>query len=174
MKTYKNKSGLDFEIIERLSKNRVLVRFIETGSIVETWSGNCAAGKVADPFQKSRLGIGYLGLFEKTPYHKQAYQLWSNMLKRCYDANDKRGYYGKGVQVDPHWHCFANFIQDIRELSGFQHWVNNEKYNLDKDFLGDGKTYSKFTCQFIPEQENKKYGKLNKKLIDGEWVTSIL
>lgn len=174
MKTYVNMSGLEFEIIERQPNSRVIVRFLKTGSIAKTWSGNCSAGKVADPFHKSRLGVGYTGNFKKTPYHKKAYQLWSNMLKRCYDPNDVRGYYGKGVEVDPAWHCYATFLDDISTLKGFSHWLNNEKYNLDKDLLGDGKTYSKHTCQFIPESENKKYGKFNKKLIDGEWVTTIL
>lgn len=174
MQTYRNISGLDFQIVERLGKDKVLVKFLETGSIVETWSGNCKAGKVADPFQKSRLGIGYMGFYTKTTYHKQAYQLWSNMLKRCYDPNDKKGYYGKGVSVCPSWHSYANFLEDIQELNGFANWLRNEKFNLDKDLLGDGTVYSKFTCQFIPESENKRYGKLNKKLVNGEWVTSIL
>lgn len=174
MKKYTNQSGLVFEVIERLSKDRVLVRFENTGSIVETWGRNCAAGKVADPFHRSRLGIGYMGKFTKTSFHKQAYQLWSNMLKRCYDPNDKRGYFGKGVSVDPRWHCFADFLVDIQRLSGFQNWVNNEKFNLDKDLLGDGKTYSPYTCHFIPESVNKGLSKANKKLINGEWVTSIL
>lgn len=174
MKVYKNMSGLDFIILSRLEKGRVLVKFLETGSVVESWSGNCAAGKVADPFQKSRLGVGYMGLYEKQPYHKAAHQLWSNMLKRCYDPNDKKGYYGKGVVVDPHWHCYANFLQDIKSLDGFQNWVNREGYDLDKDTLGDGKTYSRYTCKFIPSALNKSLGKKDKKKIDGEWVTTTL
>lgn len=172
MQVYKNMSGHEFVIIDRPSKGRVLVKFLETGTILETWSGNCAAGKVADPFQRSRLGIGFLGFFEKMPYYKQAYQLWSNMLKRCYDANDKRGYYGQGVEVDPNWHCFSNFLSDIKELKGFKNWLNGEGYELDKDLAGDGKTYSKYTCQFLPASENRSYGKKNKKLVNGVWVTT--
>lgn len=172
MKVYKNMSGLEFVIIERLEKSRVIVKFLATGSIVKTWSGNCNSGKVSDPFHKSRLGVGYLGNFVKTEYHKQAYQLWSNMLKRCYDPNDKKGYYGKGITVDPHWHCYANFLADLKLLKNFDKWLKKEKYNLDKDLLGDGTAYSKFTCQFLPESENKSYGKLNKKLMDGVWVTT--
>lgn len=175
MKTYKNMSGLQFEIVERINKNKVLVRFLETGSLVVAWSGNLSAGKVSDPYHKSRLGIGYLGHFEKTYYYKQAYQLWSNMLKRCYDPNDKKGYFGKGVSVDPHWHCFANFVQDLPTLGGFGMWYAKlGKYNLDKDMLGDGKTYSKDTCWFIPESNNKSLGKGGKKLVNGEWLTPTL
>ena len=174
MKVYKNKSGLEFEVVERLSKEKVLVRFIETGSLVVAWSGNVAAGKISDPYHKSRLNIGYLGHFDKKPYYKQAYQLWSNMLKRCYDKNDPKGYYTKGVVVDPHWHCFSNFLNDLPKLEGFNFWVTNQKYQLDKDTIGDGKTYSKETCAFIPETLNKSLGKKGKKLIDVEWVTTIL
>jgi hypothetical protein len=173
MKKYTNMSGLEFSIIERVGKDKVLVKFTETGSVVETWRGNCKAGKVADPFHKSRLGIGYLGFFQKTSYHKPAYQLWSNMLKRCYDKNDKKGYYGRCV-VAPEWHCYATFLDSLPKLEGFSDWKERKNMNLDKDILGDGTVYSHLTCKFVTEFENKSLGKKNKQFVNGEWVTTIL
>ncbi len=174
MKIYKNISGLEFLIIEHLPNRKVLVRFIDTNSVVKADGRNVAAGKIADPYQKSRLGVGYLGNYTKTEYHKQALQLWSNMLKRCYDENDKRGYFGKGVLVDPRWHSFENFVNDLPNLKGFSNWLNKESYELDKDFIGDGCVYSRETCVFIPSSLNRSLGKLNKTLIDGVWVTTKL
>lgn len=173
MKKYTNMSGLDFVVIKHLENRKVLVKFLETGSIVETWGNNCSAGKVADPFFKSRLDIGYLGHFTKTTYHKQAYQLWSNMLKRCYDVTDKKGYFGK-CYVAPEWHCYATFLSDLPKLKGFEKWVRKQGMNLDKDVLGDGTVYSRNTCMFLEESENKGLGKRNKQFVNGEWVTTVL
>lgn len=174
MKIYKNMSGNEFSIIENLPNRAVLVKFLETGTVVRADGRNVAAGKISDPYQKSRLGIGYLGLFKKTKYHKQAYQLWSNMLKRCYDPNDKRGYFGKNIVVDPRWHCFENFVNDIPHLDCFDKWVSDKGYDLDKDFKGDGSVYSVNTCAFIPQSVNRSAGKRDKTLIGGVWVTSTL
>lgn len=174
MKLYKNISGLEFRIIDRLEGRNVLVQFIETGSIVKCDSRNCSAGKVSDPFHKSRLGIGYMGHYQRGKLHKKTYQLWSNMMKRCYDPNDARGYYGKGVIVDPSWHCYATFQQEIQTIKDFKEWSTIGGMELDKDFLGDGKTYSVNTCAFIKASVNRSAGKSGKKFVGGEWVTSSL
>ena len=174
MKVYKNISGLEFVVIDKLPNRQVLVRFLGTGSVVKADGRNLSAGKVADPFHKSRLGIGYMGNFSKTAFHKQAYQLWSNMLKRCYDENDARGYFGTGVGVDPRWHSFENFVNDLPHLSSFNGWKSGEGYDLDKDFRGDGKTYSRETCCFLPRSVNRAAGKGGKTLLGGVWVTTKL
>lgn len=174
MKIYKNISGLEFVVVENYVGRRVLVKFLGTGSLVKADGRNIAAGKIADPYFRSRLGVGYLGDYIKYPYHKRALQLWSNMLKRCYDKKDPKGYYKRGVIVDARWHCFANFLEDIKHLEGFNHWSENKGYQLDKDFNGDGMTYSRETCAFIPEAVNKAAGKGGKKLVNGQWVTTIV
>ena len=173
MKIYKNISGHEFIIIKHLENRRVIVQFIKTNSIVETLGNNCAAGKVKDPYEVSRLNKGYLGEYDKKlPHRKQAYQLWTNMVKRCYDPNDKRGYYGEGVEIEARWLCFANFLADITNLDGFAHWFNKENYELDKDLSGNGKLYSRYTCKFVPAFLNRRYGKGGKKLVNGHWLTT--
>lgn len=173
MKVYTNMSGLEFVVIEKLKNRQVKVQFLATGSVVQMHSGNMSAGKVSDPFHKSRLGVGWLGYFDKRkPYHKRAYQLWTNMIKRCYDPNDKRGYYGTGVKVSEDWLCYANFLEDLSDLEGFSNWLAKEGYDLDKDLRGCGKFYSRETCKFIPRALNRSLGKKGKRYVDGHWVTT--
>lgn len=43
------------------------------------------------------------------------YTTWVNMLARCYnpDALGYANYGGRGIRVDPRWHHFANFAEDM-------------------------------------------------------------
>lgn len=160
-----NNAGDEITIFKRNGK-KSLVRFEATGTIVEAYTENVKAGKISDPYKKTFLGVGYLGEPRQTPYRNKAKQLWSNMLKRCYNPNDPRGYYGK-ASVDTRWHCFAWFLEDLPSLKNFTLWLNADttgvKYNLDKDLLLEGNTvYSKHTTQFITEFENKSAGGINR------------
>lgn len=156
--------------------DKVLVKFDETNHISLCFLENVRKGKLRDPYKKSFLGIGFLGEYENLPHTKQAKQLWSNMMKRCYNPKDEKGYFGKGVVVDERWHCFANFLDDLPKLLNFDCWLlghkeGNDRYNLDKDFLVKGnKVYSRELCIFLEESENKGLGKRNKTLVNGEWV----
>lgn len=135
-----------------------------TGFSCIAYDANVRAGKVTDPYLPSYLGIAYQGLPDKNlPYYKQAKQLWSNMIKRCYNEGDDRGYFGKCF-VDDRWKCFENFLVDISKLDGFEGWLNGAEtgiyYNLDKDFIIKGNnTYSRHACCFLPQSFNKSLGK---------------
>ena len=170
MHYYTNNDGDILEILEKRG-TMSLVYFDATGSTRWVHTVNVTAGKVKDLMKPSRYGVGYDGRYDKSafPFWKQAKQLWSNMLKRCY-TDDPRGYKKHGVLVAADWHCFANFLRDIQTLPNFEGWLAGG-YNLDKDFIVEGcKVYSKDTCQFLPEGVNKAAGKGGKKLIDGAWV----
>lgn len=43
------------------------------------------------------------------------YVTWADMLARCYNPGSKSypNYGGRGITVDPRWHHFANFAQDM-------------------------------------------------------------
>ena len=168
---YTNNNGQEFIITDNFlvksstsSKiyKKVIVKFLETNHTKEAYLENALAGKIRDEFHKSVLGVGYLGATaNKQPYWKQAKQLWRNMMKRCYNQKDPKGYYGY-VVVDPRWHDFSRFSDDLKELPNFQSWLNSsktgEKWNLDKDFRGDGSVYGFEVCQFLTEHENKSAG----------------
>lgn len=157
-----NHSG-DCKILDRVGKS-CTVQFLNTGYTKKANIDNVRAGKVRDPYAKTYLGIACLGEFRRVVFHKRALQLWSNMLKRCYNPNDTKGYYGKGVSVDDRWLCFANFVEDLPKLDNFDGWIlghkkGSTKYNLDKDLKYPGnKVYSRETCMFVTEYENKSAG----------------
>lgn len=46
-----------------------------------------------------------------------AYVSWHKMMGRCYNRNDDgyHNYGGRGIKVDPRWHLFENFLEDMGE-----------------------------------------------------------
>jgi hypothetical protein len=162
MEKYTSNSGNEFVILSS-SGEACVIQFTKTGYVRKALLSNIKNGKVRDLYAVSVYGVGYYGEFEKLDYWKQAKQLWQNMLKRCYCEKDTKGYFGR-VTVDPRWHCFANFLEDISKLNNFHKWLQGQvsgcdKYNLDKDFIVKGcNVYSRETCSFVTESENKADG----------------
>ena len=77
-----------------------------------------------------------------------AYEAWRRMLTRCYSAkHHRRGPTYIGVKVCEEWLSFMAFRK---------WWVENQVdgWQLDKDLLGDGKTYSQESCIYIPQWLN--------------------
>lgn len=171
-KSFFTNTGSEYKIIG-LSSGKALIKFTKTGAVKTIDPGNIPAGKVKDLYEPSRYGVGYLGEYPRNAYHKEAHQLWSNMIKRCY-SDDPKGYKAKGTTVDARWQCFARFLYDLPDLDGFEFWLKKQNYQLDKDLkFPEANVYSFETCQFVPEAVNKSAGKANKKLVSGEWVTTI-
>jgi hypothetical protein len=171
METYVSNSGLEFVILSKEGK-QCIIQFTGTGSVRKANIDNIKVGKVRDLYAKTCCSVGWLGEYKRNSYHVQAQQLWRNMMKRCY-TDDPKGYKAKGTLVDPRWHCFADFLVDISTLTNFSHWLNKDKYQLDKDIkVPNSNVYSLETCMFVTEYENKQAGKLNKRLVDGEWITT--
>jgi hypothetical protein len=171
VKEFTNNSGQNFKSFSRKGK-KIKIIFPTTGYSTEVYIDNASAGKVKDPYEISVYGHGYIGLPDKTlSYWKPAFQLWQNMMKRCYSEKDERGYYGECF-VDERWKCFENFLNDIKYLEGFTDWLrgNSESYyksNLDKDFYFEGnRIYSRHYCRFLPQSYNKSLGKKDKTLKD--------
>lgn len=166
---FTNNAGQSGLIFKKKSK-ACMVRFYETGHERQANVDNVRAGKVNDPYTISVLGVGFLGEYAKVPYWREGKQLWSNVMKRCYNPKDYMGYYGKAF-VDERWHCFANFLEDLPQLENFTAWLKGKTegqvYNFDKDLKVPGnKTYSKDTCMFVTEYENKSAGAINARALD--------
>lgn len=159
-----NNSGLEFKVIDKVMNERTrryayMVKFTDSKSTRIVQKNNIVKGKVKDYYSPSAYGIGYIGEFDKSKfiYWKEAKGLWRNMIKRCYYENDARGYYGHAF-VSARWLCFANFLEDLIHLEGFNGWINKLNYELDKDFkVLDNDTYSRELCQFIPASLNRSY-----------------
>lgn len=158
MQTFRSNNGLVFTILKKEGK-QCTIQFLGTGSVRQANYDNIVAGKVRDVYQPSSYGVGYLGEYKRLPYTAQAQQLWRNMIKRCYFAGDPKGYVAKGTKVDPRWHNFASFLDDLPKLENFNRWLNKEGYQLDKDLRVPGaNVYSFHTCSFVTEAENKAEG----------------
>ena len=77
-----------------------------------------------------------------------AYTAWKDMIMRCYSQKyqEKRPTY-IGVTVCDEWRSFMAFRK---------WWVENNKagFELDKDILGDSRTYSPNSCIYVPSWLN--------------------
>ena len=88
------------------------------------------------------------------------------MLRRCYDEKYHEQYPTyKNCEVCDRWKCYANFLEDISKIKGYELWRNNPKQriSLNKDIyyaeLGiqiDCKEYSLLTTRFIDNRDNTK------------------
>lgn len=183
MEKFVSNSGKEFVILSKQGK-KCIIQFTETGTTRTALYDNLVKGKVRDYYAKTSYGVGYPGEFKKVSYWKQANQLWRNMLKRCYFQKDPRGYFGEAF-VDARWLCFANFLEDLPKLQNFDAWLKGQngdaqKYNLDKDRICKGnKVYSRETCQFLTEFENKSDGGKNRQAIaktkkSGQQLTPVV
>lgn len=64
-----------------------------------------------------------------------------------------------GTTVDDRWRSLSNFVNDIKELEGYEDWCvsENRQMMLDKDTKIEGnKHYSKDTCRFITHEESNQ------------------
>lgn len=137
-------------VIEYVSGKKVRVRF-ETGYECYARATHVRAGNVKDPFFRSVVGVGFIGIGAHKANAKgesaAAYACWVQMLTRCYaPANDtnRRRYAERGVSVCSEWHNFQTFAD----------WFYANRvvgFHLDKDLTNPGcKLYSPATCAFVP------------------------
>ena len=143
------------EILTAPTKQRVDVRFLNTGYITSANLYNVLRGTVRDKLMPTVYGVGVLG--EKYPAKlnglmQKEYSLWSNMLKRCYDPKEHARYPGYiGCTVSDNFRYYEYFYEWCHNQIGF----NNSSWHLDKDLLFKGnKVYSEDTCVFLPAEIN--------------------
>lgn len=98
-----------------------------------------------------------------------AYQLWTNMLMRCYDnrIHRHRPAYSQ-VSVCDSWLLLSNFLK----------WFNDPEngymdgYHLDKDIIiKNNKIYSPSTCCFVPTEINTLF--TNRKRLRGQYPIGV-
>lgn len=148
--TFKISSGLA-SVVEYKTSSRIKVR-LPSGHLVWTTSGQLQTGTVKDRFSPSVHGVGFLGEGKYNKSYKKAYNLWTNMLMRCYSTkyhNTHPSY--RGCSVVTRWHNFQNFVEDIIQMDNW----DTPGFELDKDLrvLGNKKYGPKY-CSFIPQKLN--------------------
>ncbi|HFI1086103.1 TPA: hypothetical protein ACGPGC_001063 [Enterobacter hormaechei] len=150
---HSSKDG-ELEVIGYEGNTRVLVRFTATDYQTLTTMNAINRGLVHDRYKPTVCGIGYVDdkLTIDKELRQKAYNVWHAMLKRCTDPNNHNY---NDVNIDPRWHSFKNFFEDIQELEGYDRWVNEKGYALDKDIKVKGnRTYGKQFCKFVTVGEN--------------------
>ena len=82
------------------------------------------------------------------------YQLWKNMLGRCFDAKYKQRHPTyKDVTCCDEWLSFATFIEWLNKEVGYSGKLDGSE--LDKDLILRGnKQYSPEACSFVPRDVN--------------------
>jgi len=97
------------------------------------------------------------------------YQLWQNMLERCFDEKYKQKYPTyEGVTCSKDWLSMTKFIEDVSQMKGF----GLSGWALDKDILQKGnKLYSKDTCCFVPQEVNLLLTKCDNSR--GDWPVGV-
>lgn len=83
-----------------------------------------------------------------------AYQLWRNMLRRCYDTEcQERFPTYKGCSVSENWFDYQVFADWF-----YSHKYSNLGFHLDKDILvSNNKVYSPDACCFVPSELNNLF-----------------
>ena len=146
-------------------KTRFIVESISSGFTADVCRASLYTGKFLDKLDMNNfLGIcvGYADT--KLPRY---YKIWRAMWLRCYDKNHiaYKWYGGNGVTICDRWRRLDYFIEDCKEIPGFdEEKFYNREIQLDKDILGK-KMYSKETCLFVPAEVNRVNTRRNKKFV---------
>lgn len=107
-------------------------------------------------YARTVYGVGYTG--NKVESTDRMYDLWYNMLARCYNENHPQYpfYGGSGVTVSPIWHSYEMFCKTIASVPFF-HLLKTGSPHLDKDYFGSN-VYSPSTCIFLQGGHNQALG----------------
>lgn len=99
------------------------------------------------------------GWMNKSDLNMRIYYLWKSMINRTTQKFWNKNPTYTGTTVSNEWRILSNFVNDIKELDGYEQWVNSagQMMMLDKDTIIQGnKHYSKDTCRFITHTESNQ------------------
>lgn len=153
-KIYSSNRFGDVVVLEYISGDRALIKFLNTGyGVEENWS-SIRSGYIKDRSIPTTCGFGFIDI-EGASIGKimtKEYRLWNNMINRCYNDNLRQ-------QHETYADCTVS--EEWRYLSNFKDWCNRqigfeqEGWCLDKDILVKGnKVYGEETCCFVPAEIN--------------------
>ena len=140
-------------VVNYTNYDDVTVKFVETGYETKTRMDNLKLGKVKDYLHPSIYGKGILGEgFKQSDSQSYSFQLWKNMLKRCYsEVSFKKSPSYEQCLTSETFNHYQQFKTWCNQQLGF----GNTGWELDKDILVKGnKVYSEDTCCFVPKEIN--------------------
>lgn len=169
---FKNAKGFWWEVVDCSVSSRIMVKSLEWMPYTTTVrKESVQKGILMYPYGKNKHG-GYRGeggwdISQRNPY----LSTWSGLLLRCNDAEFKSKHvsYTDAVMCDE-WYNLQAFCSWCEKTKPC---IDNIKWELDKDLLGDGKLYSPDTCCFLPKDVNLFLSKLDRNYIprysNGRW-----
>lgn len=170
--TNKNSFGTEMKIIDYIDCHNILIEFQDEYKYRKYADmGNFRKGHVISPYDKTILGIAFIGDGEYSKENdEKCYICWRNMLSRCYDNEYKKKY--------PTYND-AKIYEDWLNFQVFSKWyydniyyIPNERMELDKDILyKNNKVYSPNTCIFVPRRINSLL--INSKGIRGDLPVGV-
>lgn len=142
-----NKQGDIMEIIEYNKNKDILVKFLDSGFIKRSQVSSFTRGSIYNPYFKEVYGVGFLG---ESDVDRKSYQVWRDMMKRCYDGKKKEY---NDCFVCKEWHNYSNFKSWFQV--NYYKLDNNERVHLDKDILiKENRIYCPRACVFTPQRIN--------------------
>ena len=158
-KVCKSLNSGNFKILKYNDSGNVEIQFINTSYETSVQLTNIRNGNVKDRYSPSVYGVGVLGT--KYPpsvngVKTKEYELWRDMLKRCYsDTYQKKYPTYEGCKVSENFKSYEYFYEWCHNQIGFGNDGNGNPFHLDKDLLVKGnKIYSENICVFIPSEIN--------------------
>ncbi len=158
--------GSLIEITNYKNNENIEITFLETGyKKTISWRTFQKNKNIVSPYCKTVYGVGYLGEGEYPTFinskKTRCYMTWTDMIRRCYDCNDKKHTTYKDCEVCKEWHCYQTFAEWY-ENNYYE--IENEIMTLDKDILVKGnKIYNPETCIYVPSRINNLFTKTNAK-----------
>ena len=158
----------DIVITKYLDKDNIHIRFINTGYNLITQSLNIRQGTIKDRLAPAVFGVGVLGdvLTTVDGVRLKEYELWKNMIKRCYSKNfhEKFPTYSS-CSVSENFKYYPYFKEWCNKQAGYTSQDDKgNAFQLDKDILVKGnKVYSEELCVFVPKEINMLMVKCGRK-----------
>lgn len=157
---FKTIEGYTVEVIEYINSKNIKIVFLETGNSMFVVDTSLKTRKIKNNYHKSILGVGFIGSFKGPTSiksrHIYSYDVWFDMLRRCYDLKRLNRYPTyKGCTVAEEWHDFGVFDTWFKNNYPLDLANQGIKFQLDKDLKVKGnKIYSSETCVFLPSKVN--------------------
>ena len=161
---YNNENCL-MKIVQYTSATDIVVEFQDDHKAkVHTRWDHFKDGSVKNPYYKSVYGVGCIGDKVDRFQTKREYQVWHDILRRCYDTkyHQSRPTYTQ-CEVCNEWLIYENFYNWLTSQENYNQWIENTSFHVDKDILfKHNKIYAPETCCLVPENVNTLFIKSDK------------
>ncbi len=159
---------LEFSHIDK-KKQSVWKCKCSCGKIVEVVGYDLKKGKSTKCQDCSEFGKVIHGYTRKGKKTKE-YKAWEGMIKRCNNKNsiDYKYYGGRGIQVDPEWEVFENFLRDVGYAPSKKHTI--DRIDNNRDYEPGNVKWSTMKEQARNRRNNTILKYRNKEMTLAEWT----